>query len=77
MRKTLQIFLNFFEQKIFYTSFEDGNFSQLHYKFCYRHRNFENTEAATVGVLKNSQDSQENIYARTSFLIKPQASYFC
>ena len=43
-------------------------------KFCYWRRKFQNTEAATGSVLKISQNSQENTYARVSFLIKVQAS---
>ena len=40
-------------QKIFYAVFEDDDLSCTG-KFCYRHRNFQNTEAATGSVLKNS-----------------------
>ena len=46
-------------------------------KFSYRHRTFQNTEAATAGVpkmqIKVSQNSWENTYTRVSFLIKLQA----
>ena len=42
-------------------------------KFCYRHRKFQKTEAATGGVLKIqinvSQNSPGNIYARVFFLM--------
>ena len=43
-------------------------------KFCCGHGNFQNTEAATGGVLKIhikvSQNSPENTYSRVSFFIK-------
>ena len=43
-------------------------------KFCYQYGNFQNTEAATGGVLKTqikvSQNSREKTYARISFLVK-------
>ena len=43
-------------------------------KFCYQDGNFQNTEAATRGVLKTqikvSQNSREKTYARISFLVK-------
>ena len=43
-------------------------------KFCYQHGNFQNTEAATGGVLKIqikfSQNWRENTYARVSILVK-------
>ena len=45
--------------------------------FCCQHGNFQNTEAATGGVLKVqikiSQNSPENTYSRVSFLVKLQA----
>ena len=43
-------------------------------KFCYQYGNFQNTEAATGGVLKTqikvSQNSREKTYARISILVK-------
>ena len=58
-----------------FCDFEDGDFNGAG-KFCYRHGNFQNTEAATGGVFKIQikvlQSSRENTYARASFLIKLQ-----
>ena len=55
-----------FINKIFSTDFEDDDFDCAG-KFCYRHGNVHNTEAATEGVLKIkikvSQNSRENTYA--------------
>ena len=43
-------------------------------KFCYQYGNFQNTKAATGGVLKTqikvSQNSWEKTYVRVSFLVK-------
>ena len=73
--KKLYIISWFYQQKIFYTDFEDGDFSCTG-KFYYRHGNFHNTEAATGGALKIqikvSQNSRKNTYASVSFLIKMQ-----
>ena len=45
-------------------------------KICYQHGNFKNTEVAAGSVLKIqikiSQNSQENTYARVSFLKRLQ-----
>ena len=73
-RKTLYRFDDFIDQ-IFYTDFEDDDFNCTG-TFWYSQGNFQNTEAATGGLLKIqikvSQNSQENNYASVSFLIKLQ-----
>ena len=52
--------------------FEDDDFNCAG-KFCYRHGNFHNTEAATGGALKIqikvSQNSREDTYASVSLII--------
>ena len=62
---------------MFYTDFEDDDFNYTG-KFCYRHGNFHNTEAATGGALKIqmkvSQNWRPNTYASVSFQIKMQGS---
>ena len=58
---------------MFFTDFEDDDFKCTG-KFCYRHGDFHNTEAATGGApkiqIRVSQDLPENTYASVSFLIK-------
>ena len=64
--------VNFIYRKYF-TDFEDDDFNCTG-KFCYQYGNFQNTEAATGGVLKTqikvSQNSREKTYVRISFLVK-------
>ena len=58
LKKALYRFFDFISRKYFTMNLKMTILISCLGKFCYRHENFQNTEAATGGVLKSSQENR-------------------